>query len=238
LGLRRHRVEERGELARLAVTAFGFGLEDAEKYFDPDQNPRLDAEQVYVVEEDGEVRASATVLPLEVFVDGKTVPMGGIAAVMTHPAYRRRGYAGDLMRAVLPGMRERDVHLSALWPFAHAFYRLYGWELAGESITYTLKPADLPTSPEQKRLRAYRDEDVPRLMDLFDAEAADHALCVRRSEDHWRKGPRVGEKREISVYERDGNVEGYAIYRISAWNNERGMPSSPSWPPRTRWSSR
>ena len=58
----------------------------------------------------------AAVLPLEVFVDGEPVPMGGIADVATHAAYRRRGYAGDLMRTALAGMRERRVHLSMLHP--------------------------------------------------------------------------------------------------------------------------
>lgn len=222
--IRGYREGDLGAMARLAATAFGFGVEGAERYFDPEKNPRLDVDLVYVVEEDGEARAGATVLPLEVFVDGHAVPMGGIAAVMTHPAYRRRGYAGDLMRAVLAAMRERGVHLSVLWPFAHAFYRAFGWELAAEAIAYTLKPTDLPTSPEQKRVRARRDGDLPRMMELFDREAAGHQICVRRTEDHWRRGPRVGEERETAVYERDGKVEGYLAYGISGWKEGRTPP--------------
>ncbi len=57
--------------------------------------------------------------PIKVFVDGEPAPMGGIAYVATHPAYRRRGYAGELVHAALGGMRERGVHLSMLHPFAH-----------------------------------------------------------------------------------------------------------------------
>ena len=115
-----------------------------------------------LIEEDGDVRASAAVLPLEVFVDGRPVPMGGIAAVATDPAYRRRGFAGELMRDVLRTMREREMHLSLLHPFAQVFYRAYGWELATETIAYTLKPTDLPTSSEQRRVRAYREGTCPR----------------------------------------------------------------------------
>jgi predicted acetyltransferase len=63
------------------------------------------------------IRATAAVFPLEVFVDGKPLPMGGITDVATHAAYRRRGYVGELMRATLDGMRERGVHLSMLYPF-------------------------------------------------------------------------------------------------------------------------
>src|SRR5215218_10962898 len=160
LEVRRYRAGDEDSLARLSANAFGEGgLAYWERYYGG-KDPRVDPDLVHLVEEDGDVRATGTVLPLEVFVDGRPAPMGGIAAVATHAAYRRRGYAGELMRAILRTMRERGMNLSMLWPFAHAFYRAYGWELAGEAVAYTLKPTDLPTSPEQKRVRAYRERDL------------------------------------------------------------------------------
>src|ERR671912_414238 len=184
--LRRYLEGDMNALTRVGVAAFGGRISDWEQYFDPAQNARLDLEQVHVIEEDGEVRASTTVLPLESFVEGEPHQMGGIAAVMAHPAYRRRGYAGELMRAVLRDMRVRDVALSLLSPFAHAFYRVFGYELVTEEIEYRLKPADLPTSPEQSHLRAYREEDLTSLMELYTAEAKGHTLSARRSEGHWK----------------------------------------------------
>ena len=220
--LREYREGDLDELMRLGVAAFGGSVSDWEGHFLPDKNSRLDPERVYVIEEDGEVRASVTVLPLESFVDGEPRPMGGIAAVMAHPAYRRRGYAGDLMRAALRDMREREVSLSLLAPFAHAFYRSFGYELATEAIEYRLKPSDLPTSPEQRYLRAYREGDLPSLMSLLEEEAKRHPLCVRRSERHWRSS--LSRKdREVAVYGREGDVEGYVLYKMSGWQ-ENGDP--------------
>jgi predicted acetyltransferase len=220
--LREYREGDLNELMRLGVAAFGGSVSDWEGHFLPDKNSRLDPERVYVIEEDGEVRASVTVLPLESFVDGEPRPMGGIAAVMAHPAYRRRGYAGDLMRAALRDMREREVSLSLLAPFAHAFYRSFGYELATEAIEYRLKPSDLPTSPEQRYLRAYREGDLPSLMSLLEEEAKRHPLCVRRSERHWRSS--LSRKdREVAVYGREGDVEGYVLYKMSGWQ-ENGDP--------------
>jgi predicted acetyltransferase len=197
--LRRYRDGDMDALTRLGVAAFGGSISDWEKNFDPAQNARLDLEQVHVIEEDGEVRASTTVLPLESYVEGGWRPMGGISAVMAHPAYRRRGYAGELMRAVLRDMRERGVWLSLLAPFAHAFYRIFGYELATEAIEYRLKPADLPTGPEQ-------------------AEAKRHTLSVRRSEGHWITSLSKKDA-DAAVYERDGEVEGYILYKISGWQD-------------------
>src|SRR5215210_4198334 len=218
--LRRYREGDAGVLARLGVAAFGNSVSDWEEMFDPGRNARLDLGQVHVVEEDGEARASATVLPLESFVGGEPRPMGGISAVMVHPAYRRRGFAGELMRAVLRDMRERDVALSLLSPFAHDFYRAFGYELVTEDIKYKLKPSDLPTSPEQSHLRAFRQEDLPSLICLYEAEARQHTLSVRRSENYWRSGE-ITKNKDIAVYERDGGVEGYILYKISSWQADR-----------------
>jgi len=217
--LRRYREGDVDALARLAVAAFDSSVSDWQEVFDPEHNARLDLEQVHVIEEDGEARASATVLPLESYVEGDPRPMGGISAVMVHPAYRRRGYAGELMRAVLRDMRERDVALSLLSPFAHAFYRVFGYELVSEAIEYRLKPSDLSTSPEQGHLRDYREGDLPSLMEVYEADARRHTLSVRRSRRHWEEI--LAEKdRYVAVYQRSGEVEGYIIYKISGWQEQ------------------
>jgi predicted acetyltransferase len=220
LEVRGYRAGDEASLARLGAGAFGADGGYWESYYKPGGNTRVDLDLVRLIEEDGDVRASAAVLPLEVFVDGRTVPMGGIAAVATDPAYRRRGFAGELMRDVLRTMRERGIHLSALWPFAHAFYRAYGWELAGEAIAYTLKPTDLPTSGEQRRVRAYREEDLPEMMGLFEEEAARLSCCVRRSEGRWRD--LLSRKDwKAAVYEREERLQGYILYKMSDWREGR-----------------
>jgi predicted acetyltransferase len=213
LKLRGYSEEDREAVARVAAAALGGSVEYwEEEYYDPEKNPRLDPEQVYVVEEDGEVRATAAVLPMEVCLERRAVPMGGIAAVATHAAYRRRGYAGELMQAAFRGMRERNVHLSMLHPFAHSYYRRYGWELASETINYDLNPTELPTSPAQKRVRAYRDKDLPQMMALLEEEASKHPLFVRRGEGRWRQ-IFTREEQEAVVYEVEGCVKGYLLYK-------------------------
>lgn len=197
--------------------AFGSDIAPAERYLDPEKNCRVDLDQVFVIEEDGQVRASATVLPLEMFVDGEAVPMGGIAAVATHPVYRRRGYAGKLMRAVLEDMRGRGVHLSLLAPFAHAFYRVYGWELATEGIGYTLKPEELPTSGEQHFIRDYLEDDLPEMQRLLETAASRHPCSVRRSEGRWRQvlagGDDWSKNLHAAVYEKEDEIRGYLLYK-------------------------
>lgn len=226
--VRGFRAGDEASLARLGAGAFGENDGYWKEYYKPGGNGRVDLELVRLIEEDGDIRASAAVLPLEVFVDGRPVPIGGIAAVATDPAYRRRGFAGELMRDVLRTMREREMHLSLLHPFAQVFYRAYGWELATETITYTLKPTDLPTSSEQRRVRAYREGDLPEMMDLLEGEAAGRSCCVRRSEARWRS--LVSRKDwQAAVYEREGRLEGYIHYRMSDWRDRKPRRTLSVW---------
>ncbi len=215
--VRGYREEDRAFLGHVLSLAFGGTDEEGERHLDPEHNRRLDPELVYVAEEDGAPRATATVLPLEVYVDGAAVPMGGIAAVATHPAYRRKRLAGELMQTVLRGMRERGFHLSMLDPFAHAFYRRHGYELAVESVAYDLSPAELPGSAEQSYLRDRREADLPAMKELLEIESARHQLGVRRSEPRWRqileRGGQNSKDTEAAIHERDGEVEGYLLYR-------------------------
>jgi predicted acetyltransferase len=212
--LRRYCEEDRGALVRLGVLAFGEGASYWEEYYDPEKNPRLDPSLVYVIEDDGEPRATATVLPMETFVDGEPAEIGGVAAVNAHPAYRRRGYAGKLMRAAIDGMRERGMSLSMLHPFAHAFYRAYGWELATEAVKYEFSPTEIPTSAGQRRVRAYDPAggDLSRMAELFDGWAATRPCAVRRNEGRWLQYL-ARKDQEAAVYEaEDGTIEGYLLY--------------------------
>jgi len=215
LKLRKYLEGDRESLARVGVLAFGESLDEWADYFDPEKNPRLDPDQVHVAEEDGEARSSVVALSMESYVGGEPHSMGGIAAVMAHPAYRRRGYAKALMHEALRDMRERGIHLSMLDPFSHSFYRTFGYELAMETIGYKLKPSVLPISSEQQGIRAYREDDLPAMMRLLESEAAHYPMCAKRSEDYWRSEELWGksdQKLEAAVFERAGDLEGYILY--------------------------
>lgn len=236
--IRGFREEDREALGHLLALAFGGTDASWGRYLDPAHNRRLEPELVYVVEEDGALGATATVLPMQVYVDGGTVPMGGVAAVATHPAHRRKRLAGGLLRTALYEMRERGFLLSMLEPFAHAFYRAYGWELVGDVISYDLSPGQLSTSPEQSGIRAYREGDQPALRSLLDDEAARHPVCVRRGEGRWIEtlhgSSGSGGSNEAAVYERDGVVEGYLLYRQQGGAEERKTLEVSELIPRTR----
>jgi predicted acetyltransferase len=73
------------------------------------------------------------VIPGGQFVRGRSVPMGGIAAVVVRPEARGVGVARELLRTAIAGMRDAGIAVSSLHPASTRAYRSAGWELAGRA---------------------------------------------------------------------------------------------------------
>ncbi len=52
-------------------------------------------------EVDGDFASALICIPTEVWLHDRLTPLGAVAAVSTKPAYRRRGYAGELMKEIV-----------------------------------------------------------------------------------------------------------------------------------------
>src|SRR5262245_5339035 len=60
--------------------------------------------------------AMAAVLPFRQWFGGRSVPMGGVAAVAVRPEYRGAGCARRLLGSALAAMQGRGEVISALFP--------------------------------------------------------------------------------------------------------------------------
>jgi predicted acetyltransferase len=85
---------------------------------------------------DGEVGATVTTIPLDMFMEGRVVPFGAVTAVTCLPEYRRQGHVGKLLRMTLELMRERGQHVGALYTPHAPLYRRYGWEICSDQVNH------------------------------------------------------------------------------------------------------
>ena len=119
-----------------------------------DQDVRTDYPLVYdpqmmryrrVVRVDGRVVAHVPVAPREVVARGDRFTIGVISATLTHPDYRRRGYASLCLRDCIGTMEEESWPVSVLWTEERTFpfYQSSGYEaVASQGWMYTLGPQD------------------------------------------------------------------------------------------------
>ena len=98
-----------------------------------------------VVEVDGKIVSHVPVALRRVVAQEDIFTVGIISPTITHPDYRRRGYATLCLRDCARLMGEEGVAVSALWTqeVTFPFYQQSGWEAVGsQGWVYYLEPED------------------------------------------------------------------------------------------------
>ncbi len=91
----------------------------------------------------GEIVGGYMLLPMGQFFGGRSVPAQGVTAVAVHPAWRRRGVAGALMRDCIAFARERGAGVAPLHGATVRLYRRWGWEVCSQTLRQIVQTAAL-----------------------------------------------------------------------------------------------
>lgn len=168
----------------------------------------------------GEIVGGLRVLPGGQWLNGRSVPMAGLAAVVVRPEVRGQGVARGLLFAALDWMRARDIAVSTLHPASTRVYRSGGWEIAGTQETVRVNGrslAALRVAPGATRSAVVRlgREDWPAARACYARAAADHHGFVDRSESFWALREPVDDGSSWFTYgvRGDHGLEGYVRYR-------------------------
>ena len=102
-------------------------------------------EYMRILKVDGAVVAHVPVWLREAVVGDDRLRIGIISPTVTHPDYRRRGYATRCLRDCIRIMEEEGVPVSVLWTLeaTFPFYQQSGWEaVASQGSLYRLRPEE------------------------------------------------------------------------------------------------
>ncbi|MBN1148051.1 MAG: GNAT family N-acetyltransferase [Anaerolineales bacterium] len=77
--------------------------------------------------EDGKPAACVATTRMTQHVRAARYGMGGVWAVATHPAARRKGFCKRLMTRLMENMRQDGLALTCLYPFRESFYERLGY---------------------------------------------------------------------------------------------------------------
>jgi predicted acetyltransferase len=143
------------------------------------------------------------------------LPTGYIASIACLPAGRGRGYGGAGIAYLLQHMRDAGQVVSTLQPFDFDYYRRFGWEWICTNRFYKIPSRVLRPDPETKYVRAATKEDCSRICGAYTRFAGGYRGMVARDDTHWNR--LLDDTNEhvtyTYLYEREGEVEGYLIYR-------------------------
>jgi len=113
---------------------------------------------------EGEIVGGYMLLPVGQFFGGRSVPTQGVTAVAVHPAWRRRGVAGALMRDCVAFARDQGSALAPLHAATVRLYRRWGWEVGSQTLRQIVRTAALTGLSGSGRVRANPDRSAIEAM--------------------------------------------------------------------------
>lgn len=160
--------------------------EDSQAFVDYYYTEKTKDNRIYVVREDGGIRAMLHLNPYTLLVNGEEKESNYIVAVATQKEYRRRGYMAELLKKALHDMYQAGHTFTFLMPAAEGIYL----------------PHDFRTVYEQEK-RYYRQEtDGGEGLMVCAAEPKDCRELARWAQSYLEKTYQVFARRDERYYER------------------------------------
>ena len=214
---------------RDALSAIGqyFGWEprdeDLERWT---RNAQL--ERMHAAFDEGSIVGGAGAFDFELTVPGGPMRCAGVTVVGVYPTSRRRGVLTAMMRAQLDDTHERGEPIAALWASEERIYGRFGYGMAsvtGEiGIDRDRASFAVPAEPVHTVRLVPPEEALELMQPVWDRVRLQTPGMFARTRDWWEtrvthdppeRRDGAGPRRYV-VAERDGAVEGYAIYHFSA----------------------
>jgi predicted acetyltransferase len=180
----------------------------------------------------GRIVATAGIFSLTMTVPGGPRPVAGVTVVSVAPTHRRRGALTEMMRRQLTGLHdEHREPAAALWASEGAIYGRFGYGLGARRGRLTVRRRELRLRPGvglgDGRIQMVRaDEARRRLPEVYDRAWRQTVGWFDRTPAWWdarlfydpehRRGGATA-LRFVLHEEPDGQVTGYAMYRVK-WN--------------------
>ncbi|MFC4601435.1 GNAT family N-acetyltransferase [Cohnella hongkongensis] len=198
---------------RMALSQFAFQLRWTEEQLEQRRRTYRPEQDWGVFDGQNKLLSALTVLPLEVWVQGRKMAMGGVAGVATWPEARRQGCVGRLLSQALETMRKEGQSLSMLHPFSFPFYRKYGYELTIERKKYAIETRLLPSRKETPgEVRRMKKPDAAVLDAVYSAYASRYNGTLARSGEWWTERSLREEGPAAVYFNEEGTPEGYVYY--------------------------
>lgn len=181
--------------------------EDSKGFVDYYYTEKTKDNQIYVVEEDGDIRSMLHLNPYEISVNGSHRAVNYIVAVATQEEYRSRGYMGSLLKRALCDMYQKGQSFTFLMPAAEAIYTPYDFRTVYEYEQDFCKEQELigghVVPAENEMCEALADAVNEELSSEYQIYAVRSALYYERLIREYES-----DGAKLMVYREDGKITG------------------------------
>ena len=189
--------------------------EDTPKFLDYYYSIKIKNNEIYVIEDDGEIVSMLHLNPYEMRIGDKLFQTHYIVAVATKESYRKRGLMRQLLNYVLQVMTDRGEPFTFLMPADEAIYRPFGFE-----FVYEKKRENVPGKKcEDSTLEVVEvsTEHCQMIADFVNEILSVYNVVTWRDEEYYKMilAEQVSENGGILLMKRNGRIEGVFCYACS-----------------------
>lgn len=94
--------------------------------------------------DDGKLICILHFIPYKIDIRGKAFDTAFIVGAATHPDYRKKGLMAVLLKESLKILKQREICVTHLYPFLHAFYEHFGWATVTNMAHCKVKAEKIP----------------------------------------------------------------------------------------------
>ena len=181
--IRKLEVSKHPDTRRLYEEVFA---EDSASFVDYYYREKTKDNQIYVVEEEGEIRSMLHLNPYRLCVNESVKDANYIVAVATQKEYRKRGYMASLLKKALRDMYQAGESFTFLMPASESIYL----------------PFDFRTVYEQTGKFFRKEDGEASGIVITDAKASDCCELAESANHHLSKQYQVFALRDEAYYRR------------------------------------
>ena len=180
--IRRIKPEEKQYSDKISAVSFMY-----ERDFAEDLKCTEGYENVWAAfNDDGTLCTSMTAHPFTVMFDGSRVPMAGLGGVASLPEHRKGGAVREMIKAAMLDMKEQGQVFSYLYPFSHAFYRKFGYEICFARTIAAMPITEFRELPKSGQLSFFqKGGDLKPYEQVYSAFIADKNLALVRTREQF-----------------------------------------------------
>lgn len=171
-------------------------------------------EQYWGIFEGEALQAKLTLIPFQIYLQGRKIEMGGIAGVATWPENRRKGHVASLLKHTLKLMKSQGQTVSMLHPFSFPFYRKFGWELFTEFKRYTIPVEQFPPKMVVPGNIVRDVSDILVFNSLYQSFVKRYNGTLVRDDAWWKEYVLKEERFRAVYYSASHEPQGYVLYEI------------------------
>ena len=190
--------------------------EDTPEFLDYYYSIKIKNNEIYVIEDDGEIVSMLHLNPYEMRIGDKLFQTHYIVAVATKENYRKRGLMRQLLNYALQVMTDRGEPFTFLMPADEAIYKPFGFEFVYKQRQN--KVVGKCSCDEKLEMISATEKDCQMIADFSNQMLQEYDVVTWRDSGYYETLllELASENGGILLAKRDGEIEGIFCYACTS----------------------